>query len=464
MYKKDDGQLHLFDITLESVFKLDKNNRWVKMAQIVPWGIAEEKYAAQFTNNGPPAKNVRMALGALIIQDKKGTSDEETLLEIMESPYLQHFIGLKEFTSEAPFDASLMTWFRKRITDEFMNEINEAMCIAEAQPEVEEPVKDDDDIPRGGTVIIDASCAPANITYPTDTGMLADAIEKTDGLIDEMQKGLKGKKPRPRTYRKKSRKLFKGFVRIRKPDRKQIRRVKGKQLKYLKRNLGYVRKMLEEGGKLGTKQLERLETIEKIYEQQREMYEKRTNRVDDRIVSISQPHIRPIVRGKARTPVEFGAKVNVSVVSGYVFLDKISYDAFYEGETLENVIIDYYSRFKMLPSKILVDQAYSDRYNRRLCKELGIKLMGKPLGRPREGSRPEIDRKDVGKRNEVEGKFGTLKTCYGWDRIMARLPETGMTMISVAVFVMNLTKRAESLLRVFQELGFGDFRAVLITV
>jgi len=455
MYREDDRQMHIFDYTLEDYFKLDPNNRWVKQAKIVPWDMAEQKYKHMFRKNGRPAKSIRMALGALLIQESKGLSDEETVMEIMESPYLQHFIGLKKYTNEAPFDASLMVWFRKRLSGKFMSELNDAICKAAAAPKEEAPAKDEDDEPHGGTLIVDATCAPADIKYPTDTGLLAEAIAKTDGMIDTLQEPLKGRSPRPRTYRVKSRKLFTGFIRIRKPGTRLIRKVKGKQLNYLKRNLGHIQTMVENGGELPSKQQTTLETIETLYTQQRLMHESRTSRVDDRIVSISQPHIRPIVRGKAGTPVEFGAKINMSVVNGYVFLDEIRYDAFYEGDLLDNAILDYYLRFKMLPSKILADQAYTSRENRRICKEMGIKLMGKPLGRPPKGSTPEICNADVGRRNEVEGKFGTLKTRFGWSRITARLPETGMTKIAVAAFAMNLAKRAKSLLRFFPAAVFG---------
>ena len=343
-----------------------------------------------------------------------------------------------------------------------MTEINEAMCNEAAQPEVETEVADDDDEPHGGTLIIDATCAPADIKYPTDTGLLAEAIEKTDAMIDTMQEPLKGETARPRTYRVKSRKLFVGFVRQRKPNMKTIRKVKGKQLNFLKRNLAAIRNMLESGGELSPKQELLLGVIRTLYAQQREMHKTKTQRAGERIVSISQPHIRPIVRGKAGVPAEFGAKVNMSVVNGYVFADHISYDAYYEGDHLENSIIDYYCRFRMLPSKILVDQAFTSRENRKLCKELGIKLMGKPLGRPPKGTTHEIDKNDIGRRSEVEGKFGTLKTRYSWNRIMARLPETGMTVIAVSAFAMNLAKRVKALLRMLRVRCFAGTFYVLV--
>lgn len=58
------------------------------------------------------------------------------------------------------------------------------------------------------------------------------------------------------------------------------------------------------------------------------MYQTRTHRTDDRIVSISQPHVRPIVRGMARAQTEFGDKVAISMVDGYAFIDLLSWDPF----------------------------------------------------------------------------------------------------------------------------------------
>ena len=464
MYRKDDGQLHMFDITHSDVFTLNPENRWMKRARLVPWEMAEDKYSHMFRKNGRPAKDVRMALGALLIKEYLQCSDEEVVEQICENPYLQGFIGLKSFTNEPPFDPSLMVWFRKRMSSKFMSEINEAMCKAEVQPEVEKPADDDDDEPHGGTMIIDATCAPADIKYPTDTGLIAEGVAKSDELIDALQEPFKGETPRPRTYREKSRKLYTGFARIRKPSKKIIRKTKGKLLNYFKRNLGEIQKMLGNGGILNTKQAELYQVLLMLYSQQREMYAQKTRSVENRIVSISQPHIRPIVRGKAASAVEFGAKVNMSVVNGYVFLDEISYDAYYEGRLLETAIMNYRDRFGMLPSKILVDQAYTSRENRRMCKELGIALMGKPLGRPRKEAKSGISREDIGSRNEIEGKFGTLKTCYGWNRVRARLPETGKTAIAVSAFAMNLARMAKFLLHYFRNQYFGrKFEALSVS-
>ena len=108
--------------------KLASDNRWVLMAQLIPWSEFEAEYAQNFaTSMGPPAKSFPMALGALISKEKLGTSDRETVEQIRENPYLQYFIGLSSDSSEIPFDASLLVHFRQRININFVNKVNQQM-------------------------------------------------------------------------------------------------------------------------------------------------------------------------------------------------------------------------------------------------------------------------------------------------------------------------------------------------
>lgn len=157
MYRYGDGQISLTDFQQPMGMKLREDNRWVKKAQIIPWRKIEGRYAALFpSKTGNVAKPLRLALGALIIQQEYGYSDEELTLQIQENPYLQYFCGYSCFDdSKPPFDASLMVHFRKRITPEVLAEINE-MIIQESQDD-----KDDDDDNNSGTMIVDATCAPS---------------------------------------------------------------------------------------------------------------------------------------------------------------------------------------------------------------------------------------------------------------------------------------------------------------
>jgi hypothetical protein len=141
MYKKVE-QIETESENFELPFggKLAEDNRWVIMAKLIPWAKVEEEYAKKFTLLlGAPAKSSRMALGALIIKEKLGISDRETVEQIRENPYLQYFIGLKSYRNEAPFEASMLVHFRQRLEMDIVNKINSKMC--EENGEKVEPEK-----------------------------------------------------------------------------------------------------------------------------------------------------------------------------------------------------------------------------------------------------------------------------------------------------------------------------------
>jgi hypothetical protein len=109
---------------------LDSDNRWVRMAKLIPWAEVEQRYEKLFADSvmGAPAKNVRIALGALIIKELLGLSDEETVEQIREKPYLQYFLAYESCRGEAPFEASMMVRFRKRLGIEDLNWVQEKIA------------------------------------------------------------------------------------------------------------------------------------------------------------------------------------------------------------------------------------------------------------------------------------------------------------------------------------------------
>ena len=157
------------------------------------------------------------------------------------------------------------------------------------------------------------------------------------------------------------------------------------------------------------------------------------------------------VRGKAGTPVEFGAKFSVSVVDGYVFLDRLGWENYHEAHDLTDHIERYRERFGYYPESVHVDKTYRNRENLRYCKSLGIRVSGPALGRPPKDheflkhQKRQI-REDEAARIPVEGKFGNGKRRYGLDRIMAKRDDTSETVIGLIVLVMNLEKVDRDLL------------------
>lgn len=456
--------------------KLDPTNRWVKLARQVPWDRIVGVYLKQLHNQtmGASSINPRVILGALMIKHLKKLSDEETILEIQENMYLQYFIGYSSFSTEPAFDPSLFVEIRKRLGSAEMGRINEEMvalfhqsqssCLgnkvdknltddqernqdtnSQAQSQAEgEPGQGDISSSHvqthKGRLLVDATACPQDIAYPTDLNLLNDARIKSEELIDLLYRcEMEGAKPR--TYREQARKNYLRFAKSKQLNRKQVRKAVAVQLRYLRRNLGHIYRLLDdyESIPLKPKEYKYLLVIQELYRQQLYMWENRTHSIEHRIVSIHQPHVRPIVRGKARNKTEFGAKLHLSLVDGFAFIDHLEWEAYNEGTLLLNSVEKYKQRHGSYPKEVLADQIYCNRENRRRLKELGIRLLAKPLGRP-----PAVNQQHVspGERNPIEGKFGQAKNGYGLDRIRARLSQTSQSWIASIVLVLNLVNLA----------------------
>jgi IS5 family transposase len=453
--KKPFGQLEFEDFYLPFGGKLRSDNRWVKLSKLIPWEKIEKKYSKQFSKKmGAPAKSLRMSLGALIIKERCGFTDEETVEQIKENPYLQYFIGLSEYTEDAPFDPSMMVHFRKRINLEILDEINEMIIKPEKS---NKNVNDDEDENNSsgrnhGQLIFDASCTPADIRYPTDLSLLNEGREKLETVIDILHEPLKGKKKKPRTYRENARKNYLRTAKKRKKKAGEIKKTIGKQLRFICRDLKHIEALLEKSSLelLSNYQYKCLLVIKELYRQQKEMYDKGSRSVDNRIVSISQPHVRPIVRGKASAQVEFGAKISLSVVNGYSRIEDLRWNNYNESVDFKEHVVRYKKRYGCYPESICVDQIYRTRNNIKYCKENNIRISGPKLGRPPKELDKSIDikleKQDLRDRVAVEGKFGEGKRKYGLSRIMAKLSETSESVIGTTILIMNLEKKLRLLL------------------
>lgn len=227
------------------------------------------------------------------------------------------------------------------------------------------------------------------------------------------------------------------------------RKAIGKQLAYLRRDLDAIDSKLSLGKNLPPRHAERLGTIRAVYEQQKYMYDNRTHSVPDRIVSVSQPFVRPIVRGKAGKPVEFGAKLDISVVDGWTRLACCSFDAYNEAGNLQEMAERFREREGHYPSRILADKIYRNRENLNYCKAHGIRLSGPALGRPRKGeTRDEAQEyRDECERVEVERRFSLAKRKCGMGLVTAKLRETVAHVIAMSILVLNLRKIQCAILR-----------------
>lgn len=429
---------------------LNPSNRWVVLAKLIPWDEVCDLYLKNVgvSTTGRPALSPRIIIGSMIIKHMCNLDDRETVNQISENIYMQYFLGYSTFCSEIPFDASLFVDFRKRLGMENLNAINERIVKLKTRLEGNKGQDSSTSDSQNGSsapnenkgrIILDATACPQDIAYPTDLSLLSEAREKTEELIDQLYNADIHEK-KPRTYRLIARKRYLQTAQKRNKSRKEIRKAVGSQLRFVKRNLNSIDRLLDVYSHipLTPKQHKYLLVIRTLYDQQKRMYTTRTHSVEDRIVSIHQPHVRPIVRGKTQAKVEFGAKIHVSIIDGISFLDELQWDAFNEGSHMMAYVEQYHKRFGCYPRELLADQIYCTRANRRDLKEKGIRLIAKPLGRP--AAVPIHVR--PGERNPIEGKFGQAKTGYGLNRIKARLKETSEPWIACIFLVLNLVKLA----------------------
>ena len=504
-------------ITIEDFFmpfggKLLKTNRWVKLASIMPWEHIEQIYMASFqSERGRPAISSRIAFGSIFIKENDNLTDEGTVAAIAENPYMQYFLGLTAFQAEPLFDPSMMVHFRKRFPVEEVAKINEYICTGvwpdqqrnvdrnDAQEESQQDENPDNNqeppAVKGqeqssksgkrdkntskkklkrekkqkknrGKLIMDATVAPADIKYPTDIDLLNKSREHLETAVDILWKEVPHKGHKLPYSPKKARKSYLSLAKSKKWTEAKCRTAIGDQLRCIQqatKRLEELEVLVPDYEKRFPAWLHRrLEVIPLVYAQQKGMYDNHTHTCEDRIVSLEQPHVRPIQRGKRPNPTEFGQKLHLSVVDGFTYLEQTCWSNFNEGCDLAAVVADYYRKFGCYPEAVLADKIYQTRANRAFCKEKGIRLTGPALGRPKAG---EADRKqkrqmykDACDRNAVEGRNGNAKRRFGLDLIAAKLDETAKTEAALILTAMNAAHRlARWLLRFFADNPFLQF-------
>ena len=450
---------------------LTSENRWIKLSKLLPWDKITTQYNKQFkSTEGRKPLNGRIVIGSVIIKHMLKLSDRETVQQIQENVFMQYFLGYSSFTNEAPFDASLFVDIRQRLSLEVMSSINEIViahhfdnAVSVTDPPAISNKDDEPDqssiAPTGtdaanttedtaihhqqqvthkGKLLMDATVAPQNITFPTDLKLLNAAREKSEQLIDKLYNKTLHGDVKPRTYRNIARKAFLDTAKKKNKTAKQLYKANGKQLRFLRRNLEHIDMLLKAYHcfPLRYQYLKYLMVLHTVYDQQYQMHSTHTNRIDDRIVNIHQPHVRPIKRGKDGKKVEFGSKLQVSLSDGFALIDKLSWDNFNEGSCLKASVTLYRQRFGYYPKTVLADKIYCTRENRKLLKEWGIELRAKPLGRP--AALALQNQVSPGERNPIEGKFGQAKAGYNMECIKAKLLTTSESWIASIILVLNL--------------------------
>jgi hypothetical protein len=459
MYERFNQQLSIDGFNQKSGYELRRDNKWVILADLLPWNALEAVYEKAFPSKlGRPGTPFRRLFGAHLIRQDQKLSDRTVVTAILDVPAYQYFTGYDKAPTEAPFGGGVLARFRQRITP-LMPEIERVMT------EWMKPLLADE-LSDAGVLILDATASPVQIKYPQDIVLLGQTRKHLEKLIDTIYKDQLDL-DKPRTYRREAQKIYNAF--IKKPGRtsQATRKAVSQQLNYIKRDIRYIQEGLDQGAELNEKAQLTWDIANLIFEQQQYMYVNRTHKVADRIVSFTQPNIRGIIRGKAASKIEFGPKYDISTQDGLVELERLSFDPYNEASTLEQAVERYYDTHGEYPEKVLADKLYRTKANQDYLAELGIKLLGPKRGRPRKNIsaeekaaayQAEVDR------IKIERKIALLKVQKGLGLVREKTVQSIETAIHTAIITLNLDKVVEVFLPDFSVWAENESEVSLFTI
>jgi IS5 family transposase len=432
MYRRKDRKtLPLFPELFPFGGKLNENNRWLRIADLIPWEELEEEYAKHFSDVGRPAKDAQLVIGLLLLKHMTGLSDEGIVQDVLENPYMQVFCGFEKFVTEEILDPSTLTKMRERLGLEFFKELEKKTY----------KLLIDRKIIKAKGMLVDATVFPEEIKYPNDVGLLNDVREWLVKHIKRVGKAI-GKKYR--TYPRKARKDYLNFSKKKRKTKKTINKAKRQMLQYVRRNIKQLKNAIEQvkvkGQRVKQNIMDRLQVAGKIYHQQLEMYKRKTNRIEERIVSFHRPYVRPIKRGKQGKKVEFGGKGALVHVGEYMFLEYFEHRAFAEENLMAEHVGGYMDRFGKLPPYVTADTKYGTLENRELMGKLEVRASFKRRGRPPKtiDSRDRWFKRKQRERNRIEGGIGNSKEHYGCDRVRYSIKDGSEIWVRAGILAMNL--------------------------
>ena len=431
MYRgKNREENYLFKELLPFGGQLEKENRWLKIKEMIPWGELEREYAKYFSWKGRPGLDGRLVIGLFLLKHMTVKSDEEVILELQENVYWQAFCGLEGFVTSRQMDSSSMTKIRQRLGPKFTRELEEKTYRVLIEKK----------IIKGKGMLVDATVVPEKIKYPNDVGLLNDVrkwiVERIREISDKTGEKI-------RTYRRKAKRMYLNFAKRKQKTKKDIEQTKKQMLQYVRRNLQQLKERVQDIDYWVRQEVEKkVEMAEKIYEQQYTMYKQKVNRIEGRIVSWWRDYVRPIKRGKNGKDVEFGPKVCLSHVDGMTFVDEFKHENHSEArqEIVEKQIKNYEERFGKKPVSLTGDQLYGNRENRQLLKTEEIRDAFKPLGRKSEDSERQkrYVRRKQRERNLIEGDIGNAKEHYGLSGIRYHYREGSEMWVRLGFLAKNL--------------------------
>lgn len=347
---------------------------------------------------------------------------------------MQLFCGILLKPGEQIKDTNLPSWWRTYIGEHLNMDAMQTELAKYWKPFMEQP----------GVGMQDATCFESRISYPTDVKLIWNSCHEAYLLIQQQRKKLKLRKSRMNYPKQKE--SFQSYQKTRKKTRRKEKKLRRKLLRFLLKLLQHIEDLHQKYPiALSHKQQKKLFTLIRVYEQQHGKLYGQVKEIKNRIVSLSKPYIRPIVRGKETKVVEFGAKVNILQIDGINFIEHISYDAFNEGTRLQSGIYLQRKLFGKCTHQS-ADQIYATNVNRKYCKKQNIATNFIPKGKQKlqHIEQAAVLRKtlNAARGTILEGSFGNEKNHYFLQKIPARNQVTETCWIFFGIFTSNAVRIA----------------------
>lgn len=445
MYTKE-SKNHQYSFTHDwfVVPKLDENHELIKISKAIDWAALSDKLAQFYSpDNGRPTKPSRAKVGLLILKHLYHFSDDDLVDLIKRDLYAQYLCDVSFSEAVNFIHPSSLTKFRKQIglsgikliEEEILNYLKRAKLL------------------KGRKLVCDTTVVPSNIAYPTDVSLLEKVRQKAVQYLETAKEfGAKTY----RTYKRTAKKAFVQYQKIRHHTIKSRRRVQKHLRQFAQRNIqqlegavNNIKETIKDAGskainsidkakKKFTKEAEKFLSIaQEILAQQKDVYKGLS--VKERIVSVHQPHLRPMVRGKYPVNVEFGPKILLNLKNNFLFLEQLSFNNVSDSQLLDIALKGYQERFKSLPTQLATDRGFWSKENHQLAEDCGIKkiaienkgkssyLKGKPF-------RERLRRL----RCSIEARISLSKRKYGLDRIRYTIASGEEMWVRLGLIAMNL--------------------------
>lgn len=438
MYTKESNE-HQYSFTHDwfVVPELDEDHELVKIAKIIDWVSLSDNLAKFYCpDNGRPAKPARAKVGLLILKHLYRFSDEELIDLLKRDIYAQYLCDISLKEAKDFINSSTLSKFRKQIGLEGAKLIEQEVLISLQRAK----------LLKGRKLVCDTTVVPSNIAYPTDISLLEKIRQKAVRYLDKSREfGAKTY----RTYKRTAKKVYIQYQKIRHHTIKSRKKAQKKILQFSRRNVSQLKEAVKEiskaaGSLLGNAQEKFLKeaesfltTASSIMTQQKDIY--KGLKVKERIVSIHQPHIRPMVRGKYPVEVEFGPNALLNLKNNFLFLDDLQFNNVSDTQLLDTAIKGYKERFNSLPTQLTTDRGFWSPENYTLAEDYGIAkiaienkgkssyLKGKPF-------RERLRRL----RCAVEAKISLAKRKFGLDRIRYTIQNGEEIWVRLSLISMNL--------------------------